>query len=126
MKINNEYKKSIVKIKIKEDLSLDSGKILNDYEIAFKTFGKLNKDKTNAILVCHALTGDQFCTGKNPITNKSGWWSSLIGPKKVIDTNIFYVICSNVLGGCMGTTGPESNNPDTKKTIWAKFSSYNY
>ena len=121
MKINNEYKKSIVKIKIKEDLSLDSGKILNDYEIAFKTFGKLNKDKTNAILVCHALTGDQFCTGKNPITNKSGWWSSLIGPKKVIDTNIFYVICSNVLGGCMGTTGPESNNPDTKKPYGLNF-----
>ena len=114
-------KKSIVKIKIKEDLSLDSGKILNDYEIAFKTFGKLNKDKTNGILVCHALTGDQFCTGKNPITNKSGWWSSLIGPKKVIDTNIFYVICSNVLGGCMGTTGPESNNPDTKKPYGLNF-----
>ena len=66
-------KKSIVKIKIKEDLSLDSGKILNDYEIAFKTFGKLNKDKTNAILVCHALTGDQFCTGKTQLpTSQDG------------------------------------------------------
>ena len=99
-KINTEQ------IHISESLKLDSGKILKEYDIAYKTFGKLNNRKNNGILVCHALTGDQFCTGKNPVTNRNGWWSSLIGPGKVIDTNVFFVICSNVLGGCMGTTGP--------------------
>ena len=114
-KINTE------KIHISETLKLDSGKILKEYDIAYKTFGKLNNKKNNAILVCHALTGDQFCTGKNPVTNKNGWWSSLIGPDKVIDTNLFYVICSNVLGGCMGTTGPESIDPMTRKPYGLKF-----
>ena len=98
--------KLINKIHISQPLVLDSGKVLKSYDIAFETFGKLNKKKTNAILVCHALTGDQFCTGKNPITQKKAWWDTLIGSGKVIDTNNFFVICSNVLGGCMGTTGP--------------------
>ncbi|MEC8265293.1 MAG: homoserine O-acetyltransferase [Pseudomonadota bacterium] len=112
---------SFEKIKIKEPLKLDCGDFLKNYDIAFKTFGKLNKNKTNAILICHALTGDQFCTGKNPLTKKSGWWNILVGPGKVIDTNIFFVICSNVLGGCMGTTGPSSTNPTTKKPYGLKF-----
>ena len=114
-------KKLINKIEISEPLILDSGKILTEYEIAYETYGKLNEKKSNAIFICHALTGDQFCTMKNPVNNKNGWWSTLVGPGKVIDTNFFFVICSNVLGGCMGTTGPESLNPKTKKPYGLKF-----
>ena len=65
--------------------------------------------------------GDQFCTGKNPVTKKTGWWNILVGPGKVIDTNIFFVVCTNVLGGCMGTTGPSSINPKTKKPYGLEF-----
>ena len=114
-------KKNIKRIHISERLKLDSGKTLPEYEIAYETYGKLNKTKSNAIFICHALTGDQFCTLKNPINNKKGWWNSLVGPGKVIDTNFFFVICSNVLGGCMGTTGPESINPETKKPYGLEF-----
>ncbi len=88
-------------------LKLESGGILKNFKIAFKTFGKLNDSRTNAILVCHALTGDQYVTGNNPITGRSGWWSRMVGPKKPIDTEKFFVICSNVLGGCSGSTGPK-------------------
>ena len=110
-------KKIIKKIHISERLTLDSGKFLREYDIAYETYGKLNKKKSNAIFICHALTGDQFCTLKNPVNNKNGWWNNLVGPGKVIDTNFFFVICSNVLGGCMGTTGPESLNPETKNPM---------
>ena len=114
-------KKVFKKIHIPESLILDSGKILPEYEIAYETYGKLNKKKSNAILICHALTGDQYCTLKNPVNNKNGWWNKLVGPGKVIDTNFFFVICSNVLGGCMGTTGPESINPETNKSYGLSF-----
>ena len=109
------------KIIIKELVRLDCGEYLEECQIAFETYGKLNKKKNNAILICHALTGDQFCTGKNPVTKKNGWWNILVGPGKIIDTNIFFVICTNVLGGCMGTTGPSSINPKTKKPFGLKF-----
>ena len=89
------------------DFKLLSGAALKNLKIAFKTFGKLNKEKTNAILICHALTGDQYVTGFNPITNREGWWARMVGPGKPIDTNKFFVICSNVLGGCTGSTGPK-------------------
>ncbi|MDC3184362.1 homoserine O-acetyltransferase [Pelagibacteraceae bacterium] len=89
------------------NLKLESGDIINSFKLAFKTFGKLNTDKSNAILVCHALTGDQYVTGNNPITGREGWWSRMVGPNKPIDTNKFFVICSNVLGGCAGSTGPK-------------------
>ena len=117
--MNNKY--LFEQIDINEPLKLDCGDHLKNYSIAFKTFGKLNKKKNNAILICHALTGDQFCTGKNSVTKKPGWWNILVGPGKVIDTNIFYVICSNVLGGCMGTTGPSSINSKTKKPFGLGF-----
>jgi len=83
-------KKVFKKIHIPESLILDSGKILPEYEIAYETYGKLNKKKSNAILICHALTGDQYCTLKNPVNNKNGWWNKLVGPGKVIDTNFFF------------------------------------
>ena len=89
------------------NLKLGSGDIIDSFKLAFKTYGKLNADKTNAILVCHALTGDQYVAGNNPITGREGWWSRMVGPNKPIDTNKFFVICSNVLGGCAGSTGPK-------------------
>ena len=89
------------------NLKLESGDIIDSFKLAFKTYGKLNTDKTNAILVCHALTGDQYVVGNNPITGREGWWSRMVGPNKPIDTNKFFVICSNVLGGCAGSTGPK-------------------
>jgi homoserine O-acetyltransferase len=89
------------------NLKLESGDIIDSFKLAFKTYGKLNADKTNAILVCHALTGDQYVAGNNPITGREGWWSRMVGPNKPIDTNKFFIICSNVLGGCAGSTGPK-------------------
>ena len=89
------------------NLKIESGDIIDSFKLAFKTYGKLNADKTNAILVCHALTGDQYVAGNNPITGREGWWSRKVGPNKPIDTNKFFVICSNVLGGCAGSTGPK-------------------
>ena len=89
------------------NLKLESGDIIDSFKLAFKTYGKLNTDKTNAVLVCHALTGDQYVAGHNPITGREGWWSRMVGPNKPIDTNKFFVICSNVLGGCAGSTGPK-------------------
>ena len=91
------------------NLTLASGSILKNFKLAYKTFGSLNENKTNAVLVCHALTGDQYVSGHNPITGKDGWWARMVGPNKPIDTNKFFVICSNVLGGCAGSTGPKEN-----------------
>ncbi|PPR50253.1 MAG: Homoserine O-acetyltransferase [Alphaproteobacteria bacterium MarineAlpha5_Bin5] len=105
------------------NFKLVSGLSIQHLKIAFKTFGELNADKTNAILICHALTGDQYVTGKNPITNKDGWWSRMVGPNKPIDTNIFFVISSNVLGGCAGSTGPKERNPKTNKPYGGNFPS---
>ncbi|MDA1283966.1 MAG: homoserine O-acetyltransferase [Proteobacteria bacterium] len=108
-------------LKCDEELILDSGKSLDKVEIAYQTYGKLNLDKSNAILVCHALTGDQFPAEKNPITKKKGWWDLMIGPGKTVDTEKYFVICSNVLGGCVGTTGPNEINPKTNKIYGIDF-----
>ena len=105
------------------NFKLDSGAVLKNLNIAFKTFGKLNTNKTNAILICHALTGDQYVTGHNPITDREGWWSRMVGDKKPIDTSKFFVICSNVLGGCAGSTGPKEIHPETGKAYAANFPS---
>lgn len=94
-------------------LRLDCGVELRDFSVAYQAYGKLNDDKTNAVLVCHALTGDQFVVENHPITGKVGWWSLLVGPGKTIDTDIYYVLCVNVLGGCMGSAGPSETNPKT-------------
>ncbi len=102
---------------------LNSGYVLKELNIAFKTYGNLNKEKNNAILICHALTGDQYVSEINPTNNKKGWWSRMVGPNKPIDTNKFFVICSNVLGGCSGTTGPKEINPETNKIYGATFPS---
>ena len=96
-------------------LKLDCGTALGPYTVAYQTYGALNSDKSNAILVCHALTGDQFVANPHPLTGKPGWWEIMVGPGKVIDTDRFFVLCANVLGGCMGTSGPNRINPDTGK-----------
>jgi homoserine O-acetyltransferase len=102
-------------------LKLDCGLDLGPYQIAYTTYGKLNADKSNAVLVCHALTGDQHVANVNPITGKPGWWTTMIGPGKVIDTDRFFVICSNVLGGCLGSSGPKEINPATAKPYGLQF-----
>jgi homoserine O-acetyltransferase len=81
-------------------------------EVAYRSYGTLNAERSNAILVCHALTGDQFVADSHPLTGKPGWWDEVVGPGKPIDTNRFFVLCANVLGGCMGSTGPRSTKPD--------------
>ena len=103
------------------DCVLDSGYKLKNFQIAFQTYGKLNKEKSNAILICHALTGDQFITDKNPITNKDGWWARMVGPDKPFDTNKYFIIGSNVLGGCIGSTGPKEINKATNLPFGLKF-----
>jgi homoserine O-acetyltransferase len=96
-------------------LRLDSGRDILDLQIAYQTYGDLNRDRSNAILICHALTGDQHVANTHPVTGKPGWWSEMVGPAKPIDTTRYFVICANVVGGCMGTTGPASTNPATDR-----------
>jgi homoserine O-acetyltransferase/O-succinyltransferase len=94
-------------------LELDSGARLAPLTVAYQTYGTLNAEKSNAILVCHALTGDQHVANTHPVTGKGGWWDLMVGSGKPIDTDRYFVICPNVVGGCMGTTGPGSVNPST-------------
>lgn len=96
-------------------LRLDSGVELVNFPVAYTTYGELNADKSNAILVCHALSGDQYVAGTHPVTGKRGWWDLVVGPGKVLDTDRYHVICANILGGCMGTIGPKEINPATGK-----------
>ncbi|MCC6914366.1 MAG: homoserine O-acetyltransferase [Rhodospirillaceae bacterium] len=96
-----------------EPLTLQSGVTLAPVTLAYETYGTLNADRSNCVLVCHALTGDHFVASAHPITKNPGWWIDLVGPGKVIDTDKFFVVCSNVLGGCMGSTGPKEINPAT-------------
>jgi homoserine O-acetyltransferase len=92
-------------------LRLDSGGVIEGLEIAYRTYGVLNEARSNAILICHALTLDQFVSGRNPLTGKPGWWGTLVGPGRPIDPERHFIICSNVVGGCMGSTGPSSPRP---------------
>ena len=95
-----------------QPLPLDCGQSLSAASIAYETYGTLGPDADNAVLICHATTGDQHVASPHPITGKPGWWSRMVGPDKPIDTNRFFVVCANVLGSCMGTTGPASLAPD--------------
>jgi homoserine O-acetyltransferase len=111
----------VVKLACDQPLNLICKEQLNNIEIAYQTYGKLNANCSNAILICHALTGDQYVASNNPITQKKGWWDFMIGENKPIDTNKFFVICSNVLGGCMGSLGPKSLNPKTNQPYGINF-----
>ncbi|MDG6093661.1 homoserine O-acetyltransferase [Acetobacter sp. AN02] len=106
-----------------EGVVLECGRRLAPVEIAYRTYGTLSPARDNAILICHALTGDQYVAEPHPLTGKPGWWDRMVGPGKPIDTDHFFVICSNVLGGCMGSTGPRSPKsadayPDGKTELW--------
>ena len=92
---------------------LDCGHSLPGVEVAYRTYGVLNADASNAVLVCHALTGDQYAAERHPLTGKPGWWEPVVGPGRPIDTDRFFVISTNVLGSCLGSTGPRSINPAT-------------
>ena len=114
-------KDKIKTLLVKKPLKLDCGQTISDFPLAYETYGKLNDKKDNAILVFHALTGDQFASGTNPITKKDGWWNYALGPDKAIDTDKYFVIAANVIGGCMGSFGPSDINPKTKKPYGTNF-----
>ena len=95
-----------------EPLALDCGETLAPWRIAYRTYGTLNREKSNAILICHALTGDQHCADRHPTLDRPGWWHHMVGDGKPFDTSRYFVVCPNVLGSCMGTTGPASGRPD--------------
>lgn len=96
------------RVTLSAPLKLDGGAVLDNVEIAYETYGTLNAERSNAVLVCHATSGDQYVASRHPLTGKPGWWSRTIGPGKPIDTDRYLVICANVLGSCMGSTGPAS------------------
>jgi len=102
-------------------LRLDGGGRLTDLEIAYHTYGKLNADRSNAVLICHALTGDHHVASPHPVTGKPGWWPLVVGPGKAIDPERHYIISSNVVGGCMGSTGPSSTDPLTGRPYGLAF-----
>ncbi len=112
---------TVKKLIIDKPLKLDCGKTISNFPLAYETYGKLNEKKNNAILAFHALTGDQYASGINPITNKEGWWNYLLGPGKAIDTEKYFVICANVIGGCMGSYGPSSIDSSTNKPFGTNF-----
>ena len=110
------------KIVFKEPLTLECGETLEDIEIVYETYGALNKERDNAVLICHALSGNHHAAGFSKNSDKRpGWWDGLIGPNKAIDTNKLFVVCPNNLGGCHGTTGPKSINPKSGKTYGPDF-----
>ncbi len=102
-------------------LYLESGRILEPYELAYETYGKLNEEKSNVVLVCHALSGSHHAAGVYEGDRKAGWWDGLIGDGKAVDTTKYFVICTNVLGSCFGSTGPMSNNYPSEKPYRLRF-----
>jgi homoserine O-acetyltransferase len=104
-----------------DGLALECGETLSDLVVAYRTYGTLNETRTNAVLVCHALTGDQYVAERHPITGKPGWWEMVVGPGKPVDTDRFFVICANVLGGCMGSSGPLSRRDGWRDTTDARW-----
>lgn len=107
--------------KFTNPLYLKSGRILEPYELTYETYGILNEDKSNVIVVCHALTGSHHAAGQYENDNKSGWWDKIIGKNKAIDTNKFFVICVNTIGSCFGSTGPLSKEYPSNKEYRLKF-----
>ncbi len=102
-------------------LELDGGGVLPSLTIAYQTYGELNAERSNAVLVCHALTGDQHAANVHPVTGKPGWWSTMVGPGKPVDTTRYFVLCANIVGGCMGSTGPGSLDPATGRPYGLDF-----
>ncbi len=105
-------------ITFEDGLALDCGRLLPSLTVAYRSYGTLNADRSNAILICHALTLDQYVAETHPLTGKPGWWDTVVGAGKPIDTDRFFVICANVLGGCMGTSGPSSPHSERPHEPW--------
>src|SRR6202035_395887 len=116
-----ENRGQVLEFGAERPLVLDSGKRLSPFSIAYMTYGTLNAARSNAVLICHALTGDQFVASEHPVTGKPGWLTTMVGPGRPIDTDRFFVICANVIGGCMGSTGPASTDPATGKPFGLDF-----
>ena len=109
-------------VEIKQSLELDCGKVLDNFSLVYETYGELNDEKNNAILICHALSGDHHAAGYHSSNDKKpGWWDSCIGPGKPFDTNKFFVVSLNNLGGCMGSTGPNTIDKKTGKEYGPDF-----
>ena len=104
-----------------QPFTFKSGQVLPGFTLRYETYGQLNATRDNAILICHALSGDHHCAGLHPGDRKPGWWNNLIGPGKAVDTRRFFVVCANVLGGCVGSTGPSSPNPETGRPYGVAF-----
>lgn len=105
----------------KSPFVLESGEMLAPVDVAYETYGQLNAERSNAIVICHALTGDAHVAGNHGEPKTEGWWDSMIGPGKPVDTNTYFVVSSNLLGGCSGTTGPSSIDPATGKPYGLRF-----
>ncbi|MCK6441211.1 homoserine O-acetyltransferase MetX [Elstera cyanobacteriorum] len=108
-------------IRFDTPLPLDSGQTLAPFSLGVTTYGTLNESRSNAVLISHALTGDQYVAQKHPVTGREGWWSLLVGPGKILDPARYFIVCSNVIGGCMGSTGPLETNPATGKAYAIDF-----
>jgi homoserine O-acetyltransferase len=121
LKAPDENLGEVLRLGPTQPLVLDSGKRLSPLTTAYMTYGTLNAERSNAVLIAHALSGDQFVASTHPVTGKPGWWDLMVGPGKPIDTDRFFVICANVVGGCMGTTGPSDINPATGEPYGLKF-----
>ncbi len=104
-----------------DSLEFESGRVLSPITVAYETYGSLNAQRNNAVLLCHALSGDAHAAGVDRATGAIGWWDSMVGPGKAFDTEKYYIICSNVIGGCKGSTGPSSINPATGKRYGLDF-----
>jgi homoserine O-acetyltransferase len=102
-------------------LVLESGEKLASLTVAYETYGSLNRDASNAVLLCHALSGDAHVAGHHDGEKRAGWWDAVVGPGKAFDTERYFVICSNIIGGCKGSTGPSSENPATGKPYGTTF-----
>jgi homoserine O-acetyltransferase len=105
-------------VRFDDGLTLDCGRHLNILDVAYRTYGTLNAARSNAVLICHALTGDQYVAETHPLTGKPGWWNAVVGPGCPVDTEQKFVICANVLGGCMGSTGPKSPHEERPGEPW--------
>jgi homoserine O-acetyltransferase len=106
----------------RQPFTFKSGQVIPEFSLRYETYGKLNATRNNAILICHALSGDHHCAGwHTPNDRKPGWWNNLIGPGKAVDTRRFFVVCANVLGGCQGSTGPASSHPETGQPYALRF-----
>ena len=116
----DKFSKYIEEFEIPFTLNLERGDQLDNVKVAYETYGELNQDKSNCILVCHAITGDSH-VAKHDENDVPGWWDIMVGPGKPLDTNKYFIICSNILGSCRGTTGPNSINPKTGKYYGSDF-----